>query len=250
MVYKSFYIRIIIIGLIIIGTAYLIGWIGFNTEYMHTLIFLHILFVLEFIWLVAFVNKTNRMLDSFFSSVHETGTSIGFENLPDESSFKKLSSKLNGITEIIRASRIEKENEHHYLKYLVEHLKTGILTIENDNIDLINKAGLELLGSKKITTLYDLKQFGKGFYETLTSIRTGENKLTQAIVNNEIVDYTGKGIQDLITNTFRTPEKPLKTFSDDPLRILRVIRFSAKYNGKIDPETYKAMIDTVLEWNR
>lgn len=173
-----------------LGTAYLIAWIGFKSEYIHTVIFLHILLALEFIWLVTLVNKTNRMLDRFFSSVHETGTSIGFENLPDDSSFKKLSGKLNGITEIIRASRIEKENEHHYLKYLVEHLKTGIITIENDRIDLINNAGLELLGSKKLKKTEDLKQFGKKFFDTILNIRAGDNRLTQAIVNKEIVDFT------------------------------------------------------------
>jgi len=62
----------------------------------------------------------------------------------------------------------------------------------------------------------------------------------------QIVDFTGKGLKDLITKTFRTPEDPLKTFSDDPLRIFRVIRFTAKYNGKIDPETYVAMTDPSL----
>ena len=62
----------------------------------------------------------------------------------------------------------------------------------------------------------------------------------------KIEDFTGKGIKDLISNTIRTPTDPLKTFSDDPLRIFRVIRFSAKYNGNIDPETYTAMTDSSL----
>lgn len=72
------------------------------------------------------------------------------------------------------------------------------------------------------------------------------NSIFYSLSENKIVDYTGKGIQDLITGTIRTPEEPSKTFSDDPLRILRVGRFAAKYNWKIDPETYKAMTNPEL----
>jgi len=72
------------------------------------------------------------------------------------------------------------------------------------------------------------------------------NSIMFDIKNNKIVDFTGKGIKDLITNTIRTPLDPIKTFFDDPLRIFRVIRFAAKYNGKIDNETYQAMLDPRL----
>ena len=63
----------------------------------------------------------------------------------------------------------------------------------------------------------------------------------------EIKDFTGKGIQDLISNTLRTPQDPLKTFKEDPLRIFRAIRLSSKYNFTIDPETYSAMKDKSLQ---
>jgi len=72
------------------------------------------------------------------------------------------------------------------------------------------------------------------------------NSIFYDINKHQIVDFTGKGLKDLITKTFRTPEDPLKTFSDDPLRIFRVIRFTAKYNGKIDPQTYAAMTNPSL----
>ena len=62
----------------------------------------------------------------------------------------------------------------------------------------------------------------------------------------ELKDFTGMGIKDLISNTIRTPQNPLKTFSDDPLRVFRVCRFYAKLNGNIDPETLQAMKDPSL----
>lgn len=73
------------------------------------------------------------------------------------------------------------------------------------------------------------------------------NSLFYNLRTKQIEDFTGKGIQDLITNTIRTPANPLKTFKEDPLRIFRCIRFSAKYNGTIDKETYEAMQDPSLK---
>lgn len=67
------------------------------------------------------------------------------------------------------------------------------------------------------------------------------NSLFYNINDKNVEDFTGKGIKDLITNTIRTPLDPNKTFSDDPLRMFRTIRFAAKYSGQIDPETFQAL---------
>lgn len=72
------------------------------------------------------------------------------------------------------------------------------------------------------------------------------NSLFYNINQRKIEDFTGDGIKDLITNTIRTPLDPYKTFSDDPLRMFRTIRFAAKYEGQIDPETYAALQDPTL----
>lgn len=67
------------------------------------------------------------------------------------------------------------------------------------------------------------------------------NSIFYDISNKQVVDFTGTGIKDLISNTIRTPTDPFQTFSEDPLRIFRTIRFAAKYNGDIDSETYEVL---------
>jgi tRNA nucleotidyltransferase (CCA-adding enzyme) len=39
----------------------------------------------------------------------------------------------------------------------------------------------------------------------------------------------------------RTPLPPLQTFIDDPLRVLRVIRFASRFNYSISPEIYDSL---------
>lgn len=49
------------------------------------------------------------------------------------------------------------------------------------------------------------------------------------------------GLQDLEDRIIRTPMEPGKTFSDDPLRMLRGIRFATQLNFNIATDTYESM---------
>ncbi|MEO6694307.1 MAG: CCA tRNA nucleotidyltransferase [Ignavibacteria bacterium] len=57
----------------------------------------------------------------------------------------------------------------------------------------------------------------------------------------ELIDLFS-GCDDLQNKIIRTPLDPMKTFDDDPLRIMRAIRFAAKLNFKIEDKTFEAII--------
>jgi len=56
----------------------------------------------------------------------------------------------------------------------------------------------------------------------------------------EIIDPFG-GLHHLERKILKTPLEPGKTFSDDPLRMMRAIRFSTQLGFDIEDETYKAL---------
>ena len=66
-------------------------------------------------------------------------------------------------------------------------------------------------------------------------------------VNTLLMDLDGKihdllgGGKDLDARILRTPTDPLRTFADDPLRMLRAIRFAAELEFELAPELLPAM---------
>lgn len=62
-------------------------------------------------------------------------------------------------------------------------------------------------------------------------------------LNDSVVeDLTGMGLDDLDKGIIRTPlSPPLETFRDDPLRVLRLIRFASRFGYIIEDEALQAM---------
>ncbi|MCX8052398.1 MAG: CCA tRNA nucleotidyltransferase [Armatimonadetes bacterium] len=69
------------------------------------------------------------------------------------------------------------------------------------------------------------------------------NTLLQNLHTGEVKDLTGMALRDLQDRIIRTPKDPRVTFEDDPLRMLRAVRFAARLGFNIHPDTYAAICE-------
>ena len=75
------------------------------------------------------------------------------------------------------------------------------------------------------------------------------NGLFYDIRKGRVIDYVG-GLKDLEERTIRTIGNPEVRMAEDPVRILRAVRFAAKLDLDIDPHTYAAMEGAVEDLPR
>lgn len=73
------------------------------------------------------------------------------------------------------------------------------------------------------------------------------NAMFYNINTSSIEDFTGRGRQDLQAKTLRTPLDPYQTFEDDPLRVLRLIRFASRLGYTIDQQALDAMRENEIK---
>jgi len=67
------------------------------------------------------------------------------------------------------------------------------------------------------------------------------NALMADLWTAEVLDTLEVGLSDLEAKILRTPLDPSVTFADDPLRMLRAVRFKHKLGFQIDPEVIAAI---------
>ncbi|GAB7362295.1 hypothetical protein MBLNU230_g2313t1 [Neophaeotheca triangularis] len=117
-----------------------------------------------------------------------------------------------------------------------KHLETVTTTILGLDIDLVNL--------RKETYTDDSRnpqmEFGTAEEDALRRDAT-VNAMFYNINTEKIEDYTNLGHQDMQKKIIRTPLEPYQTFRDDPLRVLRLIRFASRLGYRIEDEALKAM---------
>ena len=116
------------------------------------------------------------------------------------------------------------------LKYKNENnIKFDITTLRKES------AYLDSRHPSKITFVKDLKE------DYLRRDFTINAMYMDADLN--IIDYSGGGLQDLSNHILRMVGDPDIRLKEDPLRILRAIRFALMFNLTIEPTLYEAMRD-------
>ncbi|CAI4220223.1 unnamed protein product [Parascedosporium putredinis] len=66
------------------------------------------------------------------------------------------------------------------------------------------------------------------------------NALFYNLHTSQVEDFTS-GISDMKAKLIRTPLEPFQTFMDDPLRVLRLVRFASRLGFAIDKEAERMM---------
>jgi tRNA nucleotidyltransferase/poly(A) polymerase len=119
-----------------------------------------------------------------------------------------------------------------------KHLETATMRILDISIDFVNLRAEDYCENSRIPTM----RFGTAEEDAYRRDLT-INSLFYNIHNKSVEDLTGRGIADLKSGKIVTPLPPKETFLDDPLRVLRAIRFGARFGFILDENLKVAASD-------
>ena len=122
----------------------------------------------------------------------------------------------------------------------LETIRTRILGLDIDLVNLRKETYFE--DSRTPNTM----EFGTPEEDAFRRDAT-INALFYNLSSSEVEDLTARGLDDLERQVIKTPLEPLQTFRDDPLRVLRSIRFASRLGYRIAVEDEAAMSDASIK---
>ncbi|GAA96769.1 hypothetical protein E5Q_03440 [Mixia osmundae IAM 14324] len=125
-----------------------------------------------------------------------------------------------------------------------KHLETAKTTLYGLEIDFVQLRSEEYGSASRIPSEV---VFGTPLQDALRRDIT-INTLFYNVHTRQVEDHTGKGLDDLRAGRIRTPLEPSQTFMDDPLRVLRCVRFGSRFGYTLDPSIVAAVkTETIRE---
>ena len=176
MAFNSYYLNILVRILIMSVTNLGFFYVLSTRERFFTLFFLGVLFIIQVVWFIYYVNSVNRSLSRFLLTLGDDETMTMPIQNTIEKTFQGLQHSFRTINEEIGRMRLENQYATVLMQNIVNHLGSGVLAWrDNDDVELLNEAGLSLLNITEFTSIMQLEDYYPGLVDRLNSMKPGEN---------------------------------------------------------------------------
>src|SRR5690554_1418418 len=153
---KHLYFQICLRVIFILLTSLLFGYLFLKDEFTLSA-YIIVLLVLQAVWLIRFLNKTNRKIAYFFNAVENNDSTIHFPYDSKTPSVRELNSSLNRVNSLLQEAKINIKEQEQYYQTILEEAETGILVLnETGHIILSNKTAKHLLNHQYLTHIQQL----------------------------------------------------------------------------------------------
>ncbi|KAL6189915.1 hypothetical protein ACLB2K_036316 [Fragaria x ananassa] len=155
---------------------------------------------------------------------------IALESMMGSAFAEKVRDYLKSVGEEVHFAVIQSNPDQS------KHLETARMRILNVWVDFVNLRCEEYSDDSRIPTM---QKYGTPEQDALRRDLT-INSLFYNINTKSVEDWTNRGIEDLKCGKIVTPLPPKDTFMEDPLRVLRAIRFGARFRFVLDEQLKEA----------
>jgi two-component system, NtrC family, nitrogen regulation sensor histidine kinase NtrY len=186
MVYNRFFSIVILQSVLLAVTGAFFLWTLLQYNLIITKFTIGLIWLLQIVFLIYYLTRTNRGLDNFLKSVKYLDTSRGTNE--GDKSFDLLNLTYNEIIDSIQKVKIEKEAEHHYFRNTIEHIGIGLISFnDSGDIELINRAARDLSGIEFVRNIKELDKSIPDISELLFALKQGHSKMIKVVSGDEIM---------------------------------------------------------------
>lgn len=185
--FKNFRVGLTIRALLMGLTIFFAIFSSYQNEWYVTTIVSALLAISFLIEIIRFAEKYKRSLSDFLISIKSRDFVSSTNLISDKESKDMLKEAYYVILDEFRNIRIDKEIQFHYLKTIIEHIKTALLSFdEKGDIQFINKTASELLNIYNNQNIKKIEKIDINLYTQINKLKSGESELVKIKIKDEL----------------------------------------------------------------
>ena len=191
MVFRRFRIQVLLRLLLLAFSFFLLFYLIDKTRYNVTSVIMLGVIIIQVIFLIRYVERTNTRLSHFLQSIRHADFSSSFSDQGLGSSFDDLNRSFMEVIEEFRKYRAEKEEHYNYLQTVVQHISIGIIAYNRQGeIDIFNNAVKRMLRIRHIRNISQLSAIKDELPELLMKLRAGDRTLVRIFIEDELLQIS------------------------------------------------------------
>jgi nitrogen fixation/metabolism regulation signal transduction histidine kinase len=195
MVSKNFNVNVIARTCLLALTALFIGWLIFKEKTYFLAVIGVMVFIIQILELINFLNRTNRKIAFFFDAIRNEDSTLYFPENTGNNSLTDLNKSLNKVNILIKDIKFELQEQEQYFKTIIEHISTGIITYnKSGTIFLSNSTAKKLLHHEHLTHIDQISRIDKKLYAILKEIQPGDQKMVTINGNQGTIQLSLKSM--------------------------------------------------------
>ena len=191
MVFRRFRLQVVLRLIVLALSFSILFYLVDKTMYNVTAIILMAFIVIQVIFMIRYVERTNRKLSAFLQSIRHSDFSSSFSDKGLGKSFDDLNRSFMEVIEVFKKYRAEKEEHFNYLQTVVQHVSIGIIVYtRNGRIDIFNHAIKRLLKVRNFRHISELASLKNEFPEILLNLKAGDKTLVKLFLDDELLQIS------------------------------------------------------------
>ncbi|WP_186754004.1 sensor histidine kinase [Echinicola salinicaeni] len=195
---KHLYFQICLRVLLLLFSSLLFAHLYLKGEYTLS-IYIAAIILFQTIWLIRFLNKTNRKIAYFFDAMENNDSTINFPYNIKTPSIRELNTSLNRVNNLLQEAKINIQEQEQYYQTILEEAETGILVLnETGHIIDSNRKAKQLLNHQHLSHIQQLQPISENLFHSLEKQQSFDQKLIQIPNERESIHLTVKANELII----------------------------------------------------